>query len=44
MAKNIMMHRVTDQPIKKDITPLKNKQSKGSTIDLKQKDLRKFLK
>lgn len=39
-----MMHRVSDQPIKKDSIPLKNRQSRGNTIDLKQQDLRKFLK
>lgn len=39
-----MMHRVSDQPIKKESIRLRNKRSQGSTIDLKQQDLRKFLK
>lgn len=38
------MHRVSDQPLKKDSIPLKKNQSKGNTIDLKQQDLRKFIK
>lgn len=39
-----MMHRVSDQPIKKESISLRNKRSQASTIDLKQQDLRKFLK
>lgn len=39
-----MMHRVSDQPLKRNTILLKNKKSQGNTIDLKQKDLQKFLK